>query len=96
VGHVAIPVPAGGSVVVSALTVMESGAQLIEVPEACADTCGDTFASGWGASPAEVVLDNEGDSEVVRHFIVTANEVWTADGTDSTFPPVTVTVSASE
>lgn len=96
VGHLDVTVPAGGGVVARAQTVAESGTQLIEVPEACADVCGDLFASGWGETPAELVLTNDGDRDVVRHFIVTANEVWDADGTHSTFPPVTVTVTAAE
>ena len=87
---------AGHTVAVAGLSSADSGATLIEVPSACADSCGDNASFGWGEQPAELRFTNDSVHDQVRRLIVTSNAVWNAEGTASTFPPVNVTVEVVE
>jgi len=94
--NVAVNVPAGHTVAVAGLSAADSGATLIELPDSCADACGDNAAFGWGEIPAELRFTNDSIHDQVRHLIVTSNAVWNAEGTSSSFPPVNVTVEVVE
>jgi len=94
--NVAVTVPAGQSVIVAGISSADSGATLIELPEACAASCGDNSAFGWGETPAELRISNDSALDQVHHLIVTSSEVWNAEGTSSSFPPVTLTIEATE
>ena len=91
--HAAVAVPAGKTLELVADA--ESGAMLIELPGMCAAQCGDNSAFGWTGTPARLVLANDGEVDVVRQVLVTANALWHEDGTSS-YPPVTLDVRAFE
>lgn len=54
--------------------------QLIELGDACADTCGDNIASGWGDSPASLRFENTGSEPVTHHLIATGGRVFDDQG----------------
>ncbi len=94
--YVDVAVPANSSVsVVGVVANEQSGAQLIELPSACADTCGDNAAFGWSQSPATLVFDNDSAEATVRRVLVTSNQVWREDGSTG-FPPVSISVTLNE
>lgn len=91
-----VEVPPNSSVSVVGIVANEqSGAQLIELPSACADSCGDNASFGWSESPATLVFDNDSAEATVRRLLVTSNQVWHEDGTVD-FPPVSLSVTLNK
>lgn len=94
--YVDVEVPAKSSVsVVGVVANEQSGAQLIELPSACPEACGDNAAFGWSQSPATLVFDNDTAEATVRRLLVTSNQVWQEDGS-SEFPPVSLSVTLND